>query len=147
MVRRIRGPMKNTIIFLSSCLLLTAFQVYADRPAMQDRPVAQTPVADMFKQTPEPPPSVVETPAQQTMQQQTATVINLPPKEMQPGETLNIKLLDFPKRGMSMDKVRNELGNPVSISNTVGVPPITHWSYSDRVVYFEHSYVIHVVPR
>lgn len=83
---------------------------------------------------------------------ETGTVVEMPavvmqPTELHPGETLNIKLLDSPKRGMSMSTVRNELGSPDSVSKTVGNPPITSWSYTDRVVYFEHSYVIHVVPR
>jgi len=65
--------------------------------------------------------------------------------EIQAGETLPVKLLDFPRRGMTMDKVRNELGEPVNISDTVGEPPITTWTYNDRVIYFEYSNVVHVV--
>jgi hypothetical protein len=67
--------------------------------------------------------------------------------ELQPGDTITISPLDFPKRGMSMDKVENELGRPIEIQPAVGEPPITRWSYADRVVFFEHSRVIHVVER
>jgi hypothetical protein len=63
------------------------------------------------------------------------------------GETIQIKQLDFPRRGMSMDKVRNEYGQPISTSPVVGQPPITSWTYNDRIVYFEYSTVLHVVAR
>jgi len=79
--------------------------------------------------------------------QQTGDVVQLPAEEIQPGEVIRIKLLDFPRRGMTMDKVKNEYGQPVSISATVGQPPITSWTYNDRIVYFEYSTVLHVVAR
>ena len=66
---------------------------------------------------------------------------------MQAGETIKIKLLDFPRRGMTMDKVQNEYGQPAAVSDSVGQPPITSWVYNDRVVYFEYSTVLHVVAR
>jgi hypothetical protein len=78
---------------------------------------------------------------------QTGDVVQLPAKEMQPGETLKIQLLDSPRRGMSMENVQFTYGQPIAISETVGKPPITHWIYNDRVVYFERSTVIHVVAR
>ena len=89
-------------------------------------------------------PSSVENMIQQ---EQTGDVVTLPPKEMQAGETLQIRLLDFPRRGMTMDKVRNEIGQPNYASEAVGKPPITSWTYSDRIVYFEYSKVLHVVAR
>jgi len=67
--------------------------------------------------------------------------------EMQPGETIKINPLDFPRRGMDMQKVKNELGEPLTISGPVGDPPITTWAYADRSVYFEYSKVIHVVQN
>jgi hypothetical protein len=67
--------------------------------------------------------------------------------ELQPGDTIKINPLDFPRRGMSMDKVQNELGRPVEVSPSVGEPPITSWTYADRVVFFEYSKVIHVVEK
>lgn len=65
--------------------------------------------------------------------------------EIQPGETLPFRVLDFPRRGMKMEKVKNELGEPLEISDAIGDPPITTWTYKDRVVYFEYSSVVHVV--
>jgi len=56
-------------------------------------------------------------------------------------------LLDFPRRGMTTDKVENELGRPVDIVPAVGTPPISRWIYDDRVVFFEGSSVIHVVAK
>lgn len=67
--------------------------------------------------------------------------------ELQPGDTIIINPLDFPVRGMTMDKVQNELGRPAEIAPSIGEPPITRWTYADRVVFFERSKVIHVVER
>lgn len=67
--------------------------------------------------------------------------------EIQPGETLPVSIISFPSRGMTMSKVQNELGQPNEISETVGEPPITTWTYNDRIVYFEHSNVIHAVAN
>lgn len=61
--------------------------------------------------------------------------------------TSSVRLLDFPRRGMSTDKVKNELGSPSDIEAAVGTPPISRWIYSDRVVFFENSSVIHVVAK
>ena len=55
--------------------------------------------------------------------------------------------LDFPRRGMTEDKVKNELGRPLEIVPAVGKPPISRWVYNDRIVYFEHSSVVHVVAK
>ncbi len=53
-----------------------------------------------------------------------------------------------PVRGMSMNTVKRQYGEPESILSPVGEPPITRWIYSDFEVYFENSTVIHsVVPR
>lgn len=65
--------------------------------------------------------------------------------ELEQGEILPVSIVDFPRRGMDMDKVRNELGEPLEISDSVGEPPITSWTYNDRIVYFEFSRVLHVV--
>lgn len=65
--------------------------------------------------------------------------------EMQQGDSLPVRVVDFPRRGMKMDKVRNELGEPLEMSDAIGTPPITTWTYRDRVVYFEYSSVVHVV--
>jgi len=65
--------------------------------------------------------------------------------ELKDGDTLPITVLDFPRRGMTMDKVKNELGEPLERSAAIGTPPITSWTYGDRIVYFEYSNVVHVV--
>lgn len=123
-------------------LLLSAFSSLIFSPlALADRPAAEENI-DVNNTAPS---SVDNMMQQQT--QQTGDVIALPPKEMQPGETIQIKKLDFPRRGMSMDKVQNEYGKPISTSPGVGQPPITSWTYADRIVYFEYSTVLHVVAR
>ena len=137
---------------LLTALLLSAFsslifsqQVFANRPAMEEKSEvnnAAEAVADTQHEVTSSADIIVQ---QQT--QQTGDVILLPAKEMQPGETIKIKLLNFPHRGMSMDKVKNEYGQPAARSNSVGQPPITSWTYNDRIVYFEYSTVLHVVAR
>lgn len=91
-------------------------------------------------------PSAVELMMQQ-QSQQTDYATQLPATEIQPGETIKIKLLDEPRRGMSMDKVQQLFGQPLATSESVGNPPISNWTYGDRIVYFEYSTVIHVVAR
>ena len=128
--------MNKIITLLGSCLLLST-PVLADRPAMSERPVE--PAAE--EETTATPSAVeLDMQQQQSIQVQTGDAL-----ELQPGETLPVRELDFPRRGMTMDKVQNELGSPLDISPTVGKPPITSWTYEDRIVYFEHSTVVHVV--
>jgi len=62
-------------------------------------------------------------------------------------EVVPVRLLDFPRRGMTTDKVENELGRPGEIIPPIGQPPITRWIYDDRTVYFEYSTVLHVVAK
>ena len=150
-IRTMATPMAALFLCASS----TA--VFANRPAMEDisaeaaEPVyEQQATTDDHRPTAEPAdsPSAVERMMQQQSQQQyTGDVVQLPAKEIQPGETIRIQLLDFPRRGMSMDRVKNEFGQPIAISDSVGKPPITRWTYSDRVVFFEYSTVLHVVAR
>lgn len=52
-----------------------------------------------------------------------------------------------PKRGMSMNTVESKWGQPVARRNAIGEPPITRWEYSEFVVYFEYSHVIHAVAK
>lgn len=134
-----------------AALLLTAYttQSIADRPAMDDRPSVSepAPIDEVTEAIPAAPSSVDLMLQQQRQQTVTGDVVQLPAKEMQPGETIKIKLLDYPRRGSSMDQVQQEFGQPLSVSEPVGNPPITSWTYSDRIVYFEYSTVLHAVPR
>ncbi len=134
--------MYRKIIILAGLLLPVV--ATAERPAMSERydepAQAQPAASDPVEQAaPAAEPPVIE---EVMVQQITGDVI-----ELQPGETIIINPLDFPRRGMTMDKVQNELGRPLEISPTVGDPPITAWTYADRVVFFEHSKVIHAVAR
>ncbi len=53
-----------------------------------------------------------------------------------------------PTRGMSMSTVAQKFGEAQQKSSAIGEPPITKWTYSDFIVYFEYSHVIHsVIPR
>ena len=120
----------------------------ADRPAMAER-YDEAPEAQPVTEAVQDEPMIIKEPAEDkvnieeiVVKQVTGDVL-----ELQPGETIIINPLDFPRRGMSMDKVQNELGRPVEISPSVGEPPITSWTYADRVVFFEHSKVIHVVEK
>ena len=125
-------------IMIITALMIPAIAT-ADRPAMSER----------YDEPAQPQPAAIEQPEQTNViveevvvEQVTGDVL-----EMQPGDSITINPLDFPRRGMSMDRVENELGQPVEISPSVGDPPITTWNYPDRVVFFEYSKVIHVVEK
>ncbi len=146
-----------------AAILMSAFSgnALANRPAMEEnRPtMTESSAPAQPESQPEPEviqarpqaeaPSAMESMMQRQGQQsyQSGDVMQLPAKEMQPGETLKIQLLDYPRRGMSMEKVQLEYGQPMATSESVGKPPISSWTYSDRVVYFEYSTVLHVVAR
>ncbi len=137
--------MNKKITLISSYLLLISAQAFADRPAMEDSPPPMAkPAMPVTTQVVEPAPSAVELSIQQEQASMTQQVTG-DALEIQPGETLPVSALDFPRRGMTMEKVKNELGEPLEISDTIGKPPITTWTYNDRVVYFEYSSVVHVV--
>ena len=142
-----------------AAILMSVFSgsALANRPAMEESrpmksespaPVQAEPEVIQARPQAEAPSAVESMMQRQNQQtQQTGDVVQLPAKEIQPGETLRIKLLDQPRRGMSMEKVQQEFGQPMATSDSVGKPPITSWTYSDRVVYFEYSTVLHVVAR
>ena len=149
--------MNKNMTLISSCLLLLSTQVFADRPAMEDstpasRPALEDSTPDSRPSAPEiiqepetAPVSAVDLSIQEEqapVMQQTGDVL-----ELQEGETLLVNVLDFPRRGMTMEKVQNELGVPNEISDAIGEPPITTWTYADRIVYFEHSHAVHVVAK
>jgi len=134
--------MYKKIIILAGLIFPT--MAVADRPAMSERydePVVEQPMAI------EQPEQIEVTSEEVIVEEVVVKQVTGDVLKMQPGETIKINQLDFPRRGMSMDKVQNELGQPVDISPTVGDPPITSWTYPDRVVFFEYSRVIHVVQK
>jgi len=133
--------MYKTIIILTG--LIIPAMAMAERPAMSERYDEPDQAQPMAIEQPRQAEVIVEEVVVEevVVEQITGDVL-----QMQPGEII-INPLDFPRRGMSMDKVQNELGRPVDISPTVGEPPITSWTYPDRVVFFEYSRVIHVVEK
>lgn len=149
-------PLALATRLLSIGVLMFSAQAFAQRPAMEDAPAQTMPAPAELNRFEESDDSghrptatdmpaaqsapAVESPQPQVQQQQTGDVL-----ELRPGETLPVQVLNFPSRGMIMDKVQNELGQPLGITPAVGEPPITRWTYSDRVVYFEYSRVIHAV--
>ena len=47
-----------------------------------------------------------------------------------------------PARGITMGKVKQQIGVAKTELPPVGQPPITRWEYEDFTVYFEHDRVI-----
>ena len=50
-----------------------------------------------------------------------------------------------PARGLTMEQVKRQLGQPLKILPAVGEPPITRWIYKNFIVYFEYKLVLHSV--
>lgn len=53
----------------------------------------------------------------------------------------------LPLRGMSMDEVQSQFGDPETRTEPRGEPPISSWHYSEFTVYFESQHVIHSVIK
>ena len=51
----------------------------------------------------------------------------------------------MPKRGINMDDVLGEFGEPDERFGPVGEPPITEWVYGTFRVYFEYQIVLHTI--
>ena len=51
----------------------------------------------------------------------------------------------LPKRGISMDQVLEDYGEPDERFGPIGEPPITEWVYGNFRVYFEHEIVLHSI--
>ncbi len=51
----------------------------------------------------------------------------------------------MPNRGINMDDVLGEFGEPEERFGPVGEPPITEWVYGSFRVYFEYKIVLHTV--
>lgn len=63
----------------------------------------------------------------------TLTIPGHVPAEQQP----------MPRRGITMDRVLAEFGEPQGRQGPVGDPPITTWDYGSFKVYFEYDRVLH----
>jgi len=111
-----------------------------NQPVMQEEIVEPVGIAQTDGEVvtePAPEPEMVT----ETVQQGDALNVN------DTSQVAAVRVLDFPRRGMTTDKVENELGRPGEIIPSVGQPPISRWVYDDRTVYFEYSSVIHVVAK
>lgn len=131
--------------FIALVLTSFSFSASANRPAMEERStdvVQQKAQEEEQTQDNQTTPKIIQQP-----EQTTGDVLVLPPQEIHAGETINIKKIDTPRRGVSMNAVRRQLGEPVATTPSVGQPPISSWTYKDRIVYFEYNHVIHVVAR
>ncbi len=62
-----------------------------------------------------------------------------------PGHVATADKQILPKRGLSMDDVLGEFGEPDERFGPVGEPPITEWVYGSFRVYFEYEIVLHSI--
>ena len=124
-------------------------------PIQNDAPVQNTAPVEMMQEDsrpaamdeeamPQEQDELVVTPEETEVIQQQGDVLNMTPTQGQPAA---VTLLEFPRRGMTTDKVENEMGRPNEIIPAIGQPPISRWVYDDRTVYFEYSTVLHVVAK
>lgn len=60
-----------------------------------------------------------------------------------PGHIESADTLVMPRRGISMDRVLSEFGEPERRNEAIGEPPITEWDYDAFRVYFEYQTVLH----
>lgn len=165
--------MTNYTLKSAGLIIITLFstQVMANSPWADDteseKVVTEEPVSNesmplqqhendnpvMHDETVE-PVGLVQTDTEEVHETEPAPEAAMETETVQQGDVLNetsqvaaVRLLDFPRRGMTTDKVENELGRPGEIIPSVGQPPISRWVYDDRTVYFEYSSVIHVVAK
>ena len=138
------SPMKQRILIslLFMASTLTSSLSFADSPAMMDDTMNYDAEPEFIDPRDDARPA--EASAVKTETQKTGTVLNTSGTSDKP---MLVKQFDFPRRGMSEDKVRNELGEPNEITPAIGTPPISQWTYNDRIVYFEHATVLHVVAK
>jgi hypothetical protein len=52
-----------------------------------------------------------------------------------------------PSRGVTMDRVAADFGEPTNRESAVGDPPIARWDYPTFVVFFEYDRVVHSVSK
>ena len=136
----------SSLIMILSSLYATA--LLAERPAAYDEMTTpesnqQTPATTVDDNA---RPAADETAEVVEVTEQNGDALGMP-TEQQETKVVAVQTLDFPRRGMTQDKVQNELGRPLEIVPAVGKPPISRWVYDDRIVYFEYSSVIHVVAK
>ena len=62
-----------------------------------------------------------------------------------PGHKITDETQMLPRRGISMDTVLSEFGEPDDRFGPVGEPPITEWVYGSFRVYFEDQTVLHSI--
>jgi hypothetical protein len=62
-----------------------------------------------------------------------------------PGNVADTAKQVMPMRGISMDAVLGEFGEPDERFGPVGEPPITEWVYGSFRVYFEYQTVLHTI--
>jgi hypothetical protein len=138
-------------LLFATCTLITSL-AFAESPAVDD--IENTDIEPVFIDTDDVRP-VDENLANDEAIDEPENLESLPVSEtVETGTVLNntdepilVRKLDFPRRGMTEDKVKNELGNPGEIKPAVGKPPISQWVYDDRIVYFEFATVLHVVAK
>lgn len=111
-----------------------------DNPVMQNEAVEPVGLVQTDTEVP-PEPASGSAPVTETVEQGDVLNVN------ETSQVAAVRVLDFPRRGMTTNKVENELGRPGEIIPPVGQPPISRWVYDDRTVYFEYSAVIHVVAK
>ena len=51
----------------------------------------------------------------------------------------------MPRRGIDMEAVLEDFGEPIQRVEPIGDPPITQWVYSEYKVYFEFETVLHTI--
>lgn len=62
-----------------------------------------------------------------------------------PGHVPTSQVQVMPRRGISMEAVLSQFGEPDERFGPVGEPPITEWVYGSFRVYFEHQIVLHSI--
>jgi len=62
-----------------------------------------------------------------------------------PGHVASTEHQVMPRRGISMDEVLSQFGEPDERFGPIGEPPISEWVYGSFRVYFEHHLVLHTI--
>ena len=62
-----------------------------------------------------------------------------------PGHKPSEQKQTMPMRGVSMEAVLDDFGEPIQRYEPIGDPPISAWIYSGFRVYFEHETVLHTI--